>query len=95
LTRALDTGVFRNGSERGFQEGYYAEPLEVRALFEAAGFEVIELVSLRSVANLLEDKLALVREPVRVEMEGVLDRVSRDPAVVATAGHAVLVARRS
>jgi ubiquinone/menaquinone biosynthesis C-methylase UbiE len=95
LTRALDTGVFRNGSESGFQEGYYAEPLEVGALFESAGFEVVEFVSLRSVANLLEDKLALVREPVRAEMECVLDRVSRDPAVVATAGHAVLVARRS
>jgi cyclopropane fatty-acyl-phospholipid synthase-like methyltransferase len=95
LIRAASTGVFRNGSDSGFQEGYYPTPLELRELFEATGFNVLELVSLRSVANLLEPALARIKEPVRSEMEQVLEEVARNPAVVATGGHAVLVARKA
>jgi SAM-dependent methyltransferase len=94
LSAALATGVFRNPSDSGFQEGHYPTPFEMRGLFETAGFSVLELVSLRSVANLLEAALARIQEPVRSEAEDVLEQVSRDPAVVATGGHAVLVARR-
>jgi hypothetical protein len=94
LTRAATTGVFQNGSPTGFQEGFYPRPDDLRALFEATGFNVIELVSLRSAANLLEAGLARIKEPVRSEADRLLDEVARDPAVVATGGHAVLVARR-
>lgn len=95
LKTAASTGVFKNATESGFQEGYYATPVEVRELFERNGFTVLELVSLRSVANLLEAALLRIQEPIRSEVERVLDEVSRDPAVVATGGHAVMVARKA
>jgi S-adenosylmethionine-dependent methyltransferase len=94
LTAAAATGVFHNGTAGGFQEGYYATPDELRALFVAAGLQVRELVSLRSIANMLEVQLARLDEPLLAEAEQVLEAVARDPAVVATAGHAVLVARK-
>jgi SAM-dependent methyltransferase len=95
LTRAASTGVFRNGAADGFQEGYYAASLELRGLFEEVGFTVLELVSLRSAANLLEAALLRIQGPLRSEVEHVLDEVARDPAVVETGGHAVLVARKA
>lgn len=94
LASALLTGVFRNQSEAGFQEGHYPDPFEIRRLFEAAGFAVLDLVSLRSIAYFLEAALSRIQEPLRSEVEGVVEQVARDPAVVATGGHAVLVARR-
>jgi hypothetical protein len=53
------------------------------------------LVSLRSAANLLEAALLRIQGPLRSEVEHVLDEVARDPAVVETGGHAVLVARKA
>jgi len=94
LSAAAQTGIFRNGSDAGFQEGHFADPFEFRRLFEASGFVVEELVSLRSTADRLEAALDRLEGSLHDEMEQVLDRVSRDPAVVATAGHAVLVGRK-
>jgi hypothetical protein len=94
LARAASSGVFRNQSDEGFQEGYYPTAAEIRGLFEATGFTVLDLISLRSVANLLEGSLARVAEPLRSEVDDVLERAARDPAVVATGGHAVLIARK-
>jgi hypothetical protein len=94
LANALSTGVFRNQTNGGFQEGYYSTPFEMRRLLETTGFAVLDLVSLRSIANFLEAALSTIQEPLRSEVEDVLAQVGRDPAVVATGGHAVLVARK-
>ena len=94
LTRAAATGVFRNPSRRGFQEGYFPTPDELSELFESIGFTLVEIVSLQSVANRLEPILGGIQGSVQPEVGRVLDEVARDPAVVATGGHAVLVARK-
>jgi ubiquinone/menaquinone biosynthesis C-methylase UbiE len=94
LKRAAATGVFRNGAVVGFQEGYYATPLEIRTLFEKGGFELLDLVSLRSLGNAVEQALLRIDMLLQKEVEEMLDTVARLPEVVATAGHAVLVARR-
>lgn len=92
---ASSTGIFRNPTDGGFQEAYYPTPLELGALFKATRFTLVDLVSLRSAANLLEGALAGIQEPIRSEVQQVLEEVSRDPAIVATAGHAILVARKA
>jgi SAM-dependent methyltransferase len=50
LSKVAATGVFHNGAQAGFQEGYYADPFDLREQFEADGFSTVEVVSLRSIA---------------------------------------------
>jgi SAM-dependent methyltransferase len=95
LTSAATGGTFHNGASEGFQEGYHPTPEEIRALFESARFEVVDAVSLRSIANRLERALARLDGPRRAEVERLMEELGRHPAVLATGGHAVLVARRS
>jgi SAM-dependent methyltransferase len=92
--RAAATGVFRNGASTGFQEGYFAWPDELEALFSARGLRTSEIVSLRSLAQGQEAVIDRLRPDVRTEVEAVLARVALDPAVVATGGHAVLVTHK-
>jgi S-adenosylmethionine-dependent methyltransferase len=95
LTTAATTGVFRNGSASGFQEGYYPTLAEVQSLFEAAGFGIVDAVSLRSIASRLEAKVARLPAPVVAEVERLMEDLARDPAVIANGGHAVLVVRKA
>jgi S-adenosylmethionine-dependent methyltransferase len=96
LTEAATTGRFRNGSPlTGFQEGYYPGPGELEALFRNTGFEVLEVVSLRSIANRLESELRRLPQPLALEVDHLIERLGQEPAVVASGGHAVIVARRA
>jgi ubiquinone/menaquinone biosynthesis C-methylase UbiE len=94
LRRAASTGIFQSGAENGFQEGYYPTVKEIHQLFEAARFDVLEIVSLRGLADLREAALASLSDALRSEAEEILDQFARDPAVVAMGGHAVLVVRK-
>ncbi len=51
-------GVFRNQSVHGFQEGYYPHPEEMAELLRQADLRIIETVSLRGIANMLETQTA-------------------------------------
>lgn len=94
MTTTLSGGVFRSGTSTGFQEGYYARPSEILNLFESNGFEGLETVSLRSLANGIEEALAALTGSVAAEAQRIVAEVAHDPAIVATSGHAVLVARK-
>jgi cyclopropane fatty-acyl-phospholipid synthase-like methyltransferase len=94
LTTTATTGVFRNASTSGFQEGYYPTLGEMQALFAGAGFEIVDAVSLRSIASRLEAKMARLQVSVVAEVEQLMEDLGRDPAVIAAGGHAVLVARK-
>jgi ubiquinone/menaquinone biosynthesis C-methylase UbiE len=87
-------GLFRNCSGCGFQEGYYPMADEVVALLRSVGLEEMTVVSLRSVAYRIESELSRLEPVARAAAEEVLDSVSTWPEVVASSGHALVVARR-
>jgi S-adenosylmethionine-dependent methyltransferase len=95
LTAVVASGVFRNGDPAsGFQEGYYPTPAELDELLERAGLAVIDRVSLRSIASGQAVELGRLPPAVAAEAEEAIERLARDPGVVATGGHAVAVARK-
>jgi len=94
LREAATTGVFHNSSPRGFQEGYYAQPGEIDQLLVTTGYEVVDCVSLRGIADRLTEALQKMDDGVRGEAIALVDEWSREPAVIATGGHAVTIARR-
>ena len=97
IREAAQTGIFRSQSDSGFQEGYYprvGEFGELEALFERAGLHVSDVVSLKSIMNGLGPLISSLGEDVRREVEEAADALSRDPAVVSTCGHIMIVAER-
>lgn len=94
LTEAAQTGRFRNGTASGFQEGYHPPTEELAALFRDVAFDVVDVISLRSVANRLESEVTRLPEPLAAELDTLIERLGRDPAVVETGGHAVMVVQR-
>ena len=92
---AADTGVFRNATDTGFQEGYYAAPNESEGLLRDTGFEIADVVSLRSIAHGLGEELARLDGPLREVVERVAAGCCRQPEVIAAGGHALTVARKA
>lgn len=90
----VTSGIFRNRSSSGFQEGYYPLSGEIESLLGSAGFEIVQTVSLRSVANRIESELGALDPVMRAAAEEALDAMSTWPEVVASGGHAVVIARR-
>jgi SAM-dependent methyltransferase len=95
LRSAADTGAFLNPTTSGFQEGYYPEPSEIEQLFASAGFQVEDLLSLKSIANDRAHHVARLEPAVRAEVERLARTLCRRPEIIATCSHALLVARRS
>lgn len=89
------TGVFRNASDGGFQEGYFATPEEMKGLFEDNGFEQIDIVSLRSITYGLEKPMAQLSDVLLAQVRETAAQLSRSPEVLATSGHAVMICRRA
>jgi S-adenosylmethionine-dependent methyltransferase len=94
LSTAAAGGTFRNGSRSGFQEGHYLTPDEIRQLFQSVDFEILDALSLRSIGDRLERELARLPAQLAAEIDHLIDDLARDPAILATGGHAILVARR-
>ena len=92
LRECSETGVFRNETESGYQEGYYSYPHEMRELLDDAGLKVTDTYSLKSIAHRLAPEIAQLDESVRGELEKIARTHESDPAVVALSGHAVIVA---
>lgn len=95
LRTAADTGAFTNPTGSGFQEGYYPLPDELAQLFTAAGFRCDDLLSLKSIANERAQDVARLEPAVRAEVERLARALCRRPEVVATCGHALLIASKS
>ena len=92
LRETAETGVFRNASDSGFQEGYYPWPGEIATLLRKAGFEVKDEVSLKSVAYRLEKQIVLLDEHLKAEIVQMMADLSRHPEIIATSGHVLVVA---
>lgn len=95
LRTAADTGAFSNPTASGFQEGYYPVPDELAQLFVGAGFALDDLLSLKSIASDRASQLARLEPAVTAEVERLARALCRQPEIVATCGHALLVVRRS
>jgi len=57
FSTAYRTGAFYNRCSSGFQEGYYPTREEIRGLFGGAGITTLSILSIRGLANGLEDLL--------------------------------------
>jgi hypothetical protein len=95
LRIAAETGAFANPTASGFQEGYYPLPSELEQLFVAAGFQIEDLLSLKSIANDRAHQLARLEPSARAEVERLARALCRTPEIIATCGHVLLVVRRS
>jgi ubiquinone/menaquinone biosynthesis C-methylase UbiE len=95
LQTAADTGAFSNPTTSGFQEGYYPLPSEIEQLFVASGFRCEDMLSLKSIANDRAHQVARLEPTVRAEVERLARALCRRPEIIATCGHALLVARKS
>jgi len=91
LLECLETGVFHNQATRGFQEGYYPYPHEIKSLFEKAGITCISLASLRGIGNMAASQLDRLHPTLRNEVLAIVEKTATDPAVVGCCGHAVLI----
>ncbi|MEO7731679.1 MAG: hypothetical protein ABIY55_11950, partial [Kofleriaceae bacterium] len=94
LRAAADTGTFANPTTSGFQEGFYPLPEELAQLFVAAGFRVEDLLSLRSIAHDRAAQVARLEPAVAAEVERLARALCRQPEIIATCGHALLVVRK-
>jgi len=95
LRTAADTGAFSNPTTSGFQEGHYPLPDEIAQLFVASGFQLEDMLSLKSIANDRADQLARLEPAVRAEVERLARALCRRPEIIASCGHALLVVKRS
>lgn len=94
---AATTGVFRNLSSRGFQEGCYPDPKEMIELLQQVGLTPVETASLRGIANMLETQLETIRiqdPPLYVQILKSIDATATDASVIGMSGHAVCVVRK-
>ena len=92
---AADSGVFSNPTTSGFQEGYYPLPAEIEQLFATSGFQVEDMLSLKSIANDRAHQLARLDPSAAAEVERLARALCRRPEIIATCGHALLVVKKS
>ena len=97
LMRALATGVFRNASEQGFQEGWFPYVDEAERAFAAAGFATLELRSLRGLAHAVAEHVVPLADadPKRFALAvELLETTSGRAEVLETCAHALWVGRK-
>jgi len=96
LTRVLDDGVFRNDSEDGFAEAYFANPDDVRAAMEDAGATTETICSVRGFAAYYGHALRSLRDEhptVFAEVLEITRRTQSQPEVVSMSWHAMYIGR--
>lgn len=91
LRECANTGVFRNETKAGYQEGYYSYPREMSNLLNEVGLKIVDTVSLRSITHRLGSEIAQLDQPLRAELQSIANAYETDAAVVALCGHAVIV----
>jgi S-adenosylmethionine-dependent methyltransferase len=93
----LRSGVFRNATEHGWQEGYHFETQDLEDLFDTVGFSRVETVSLRGIAFDREATLDVIQDESPALFEqimAVIAETEHDPRVIALGGHALYVGKR-
>ncbi len=98
LRRALSEGVFVNGSRSGFQEGFFAEPAELRTLFETHGFSTRAIVSIKGLGAGREQALLELRErtpELHAAALAVIEASAERPEVLALGDHALWIGERA
>lgn len=98
LAEAWSDGVFHNGTSGGFQEGYFAQPEDIRTLFASLGVCPVGIYSIRGVAAGQEQALLHIRETspeLHRQFIQILADTARREEVIALGGHALYLGRRS
>jgi len=97
VARVLEQGGFHNPSASGFQEGFYPSAEEVAALFRDAGLLCRQVLSIRGLADGVEEALWRVQAEgpsVFREFLRVIEQTESESAVVALCGHAMFVGEK-
>ena len=97
FTYAATNGIFENPSAEGFQSGCFLTPIEAVALLVASGFQVENTISVRSILYGKEEAfldIAANNLALAEVVQNHADAVSTDDAVLASSGHAIVVAKR-
>lgn len=97
LSRVISDGVFSNPTDRGFQDGFYPELSEIDELFSSAGFERIDLFSIRGLAFGAEAEFSEIvagPDPEAASFRDLVEATCRDARVIELCGHAMLTIRR-
>jgi ubiquinone/menaquinone biosynthesis C-methylase UbiE len=86
IDQAMREHLFQNPTDSGFQEGYWADSDEMRALFEHVGIGQVDALSVRGIAAGREDKLIEVRQESPRLFEKIMELIehtARLPEVIA------------
>lgn len=97
FTYAATNGIFENPSAEGFQSGCFLTPIEAADLFRNSKLQVGTTISVRSILYGKEKvylEIAQNEPDLAKVIQKQADKLSLDEAVVATCGHALVVARK-
>ena len=92
FSRTLETGVFENPSDRGFQEAYFFTTDVITGLFESVGFTTVDTVAVQGLGAGKEEDLYKIRDKDRELFETILAAIqenARDKAVLEFGGHCI------
>ena len=95
--KALVEGRFENRTNRGFQAGWYGRPEQVEAVFGDAGYERLDLVSVRGIAYGREEAVLKLRATHPDQFAGIMQALqesARDTSVIATCGHVLYIGKK-
>lgn len=95
LESVFSTGMFNNASEKGFQEGYYAESEEIEKLFFDNGFEEMDILSIRGIGYEREDNIYNFEDTEMFEnIINIIEKTSREREIIETCGHAMYIGKK-
>ncbi|MCL5997366.1 MAG: class I SAM-dependent methyltransferase [Chloroflexi bacterium] len=93
MQRILETGVLEH-SWGGFTDAYFTHPTEVRPLFEAFGFEPLDLIAAEGVVAWIEEGLNMASAAVWDAWVRLNYRLGKDPSVHGAAAHLLYIGRK-
>ena len=95
--RLFESGTFENQRNHGFQEGFFADPKELGAEFESAGFEFVNCLAVQGIASGREEDLYRIKdtdiELYEEIMRSIIETASV-PSVIDTGGHGIYTGRK-
>ena len=91
IQTVAETGVFQNASNTGFQEGYYPLPGELESLFTEMDWEILDVLSLKSIASGMAGQISQLNETMRRKIEKVATGLERQSEVISMCGHVIIV----
>ena len=95
--RVLHENTFANRTKRGFQDAWYGSADEIARLFKSAGCTRLDVTSIRGIGNGREEAILQLRTTEPEQFNGImraLHESARNPAVIATSGHAIYVGQK-